>query len=221
MAVTRLCLFLKKIQHMKKTPFFLPLFIAITILMFTSCSSSRFYKDYQYTPREQAPDISGTEESSLEKAPEKEKVVITESPASYEKEITGSHRQTAENTQKMQQVVQAFKEEMVLQQDAPEKTTNREMMKKVTKRMVENGQISSLTAREEKKLDRAAAKMDKKLKKQGNEIDWRNNTPLELFFMIMAIAGLVLGIVGVSFGWFVFIVFAGIWLYFKLVVDNK
>jgi hypothetical protein len=63
--------------------------------------------------------------------------------------------------------------------------------------------------------------MDKKLKKQGNEIDWRNNTPLELFFMIMAIAGLVLGIVGVSFGWFVFIVFAGIWLYFKLVVDNK
>jgi len=118
-------------------------------------------------------------------------------------------------------VVLAFKEEMVLQQDAPEKTTNREMMKKVTKRMVETGQISSLTAREEKKLDRAAAKMDKKLKKQGNEIDWRNNTPLELFFMIMAIAGLVLGIVGVSFGWFVFIVFAGIWLYFKLVVDNK
>lgn len=206
---------------MKKTSFFLPLFIMIMILMSTSCSSSRFYKDYQYTPREQAPDISGTEEATLEKAPEKEKVVITENTASDDKENTVSHQQTAENTQKMQQVVLAFKEEMVLQQDAPEKTTNREMMKKVTKRMVENGQISSLTAREEKKLDRAAAKMDKKLKKQGNEIDWRNNTPLELFFMIMAIAGLVLGIVGVSFGWFVFIVFAGIWLYFKLVVDNK
>jgi hypothetical protein len=206
---------------MKKTLFFLPLFITIMILDFTSCSSSRFYKDYQYTPREQAPDISGTEESTLNKAPEKDNVVITENPASDDKENTVSDQQTAENTQKMQQVVQAFKEEMVLQQDAPEKTTNREMMKKVTKRMVENGQISSLTAREEKKLDRAAAKMDKKLKKQGNEIDWRNNTPLELFFMIMAIAGLVLGIVGVSFGWFVFIVFAGIWLYFKLVVDNK
>lgn len=204
---------------MKKTSFFLPLFILI--LMFTSCSSSRFYKDYQYAPREQAPDISGREEATLEKAPEKEKVVITENTVSGDKENTVSHQQTAENTQKMQQVVQAFKEEMVLQQDAPEKITNREMMKKVTKRMVENGQISSLTAREEKKLDRAAAKMDKKLKKQGNEIDWRNNTPLELFFMIMAIAGLVLGIVGVSFGWFVFIVFAGIWLYFKLVVDNK
>jgi hypothetical protein len=206
---------------MKKTLFFLPLFITIMILVFTSCSSSRFYKDYQYTPREQAPDISGTEESILNKAPEKDNVVITENPASDDKENTVSDQQIAENTQKMQQVVQAFKEEMVLQQDAPEKTTNREMMKKVTKRMVENGQISSLTAREEKKLDRAAAKMDKKLKKQGNEIDWRNNTPLELFFMIMAIAGLVLGIVGVSFGWFVFIVFAGIWLYFKLVVDNK
>lgn len=206
---------------MKKTSFSLPLFIVITIMMFTSCSSSRFYKDYQYTPREQAPDISGTEEVSSEKAPEKVKTVITETPVYHDKENTASHQLTPENSQKMQQVVQAFKEEMVLQQDAPEKTTNREMMKKVTKRMVESGQISSLTTREEKKLDRAAAKMDKKLKKQGNEIDWRNNTPLELFFMIMAIAGLVLGIVGVSFGWFVFIVFAGIWLYFKLVVDNK
>lgn len=206
---------------MKKTSFFLPLFIVLMIMIFTSCSSSRFYKDYQYTPREQAPDISGTQETPLEKAPEKENADITETQASDDKENTVSHRLTAENTQKMQQVVQAFKEEIVLQQDAPEKTTNREMMKKVTKRLVTTGQISSLTTREEKKLDRAAAKMDKKLKKQGNEIDWRNNTPLELFFMIMAIAGLVLGIVGVSFGWFVFIVFAGIWLYFKLVVDNK
>jgi hypothetical protein len=206
---------------MKKSSFFLPLFIVIMIMMFISCSSSRFYKDYQYTPREQAPDISGTEEVSSEKAPEKVKTVISENPVYQEKENTASHQLTPENSQKMQQVVQAFKEEIVLQQDAPEKTTNREMMKKVTNRMVESGQISSLTSREEKKLDRAAAKMDKKLKKQGNEIDWRNNTPLELFFMIMAIAGLVLGIVGVSFGWFVFIVFAGIWLYFKLVVDNK
>ncbi len=206
---------------MKKSSFFLPLFIVIMIMMFISCSSSRFYKDYQYTPREQAPDVSGTEEISSEKAPEKAKTVISETPVYQEKENTASHQLTPENSQKMLQVVQAFKEEMILQQDAPEKTTNREMMKNVTKRMVESGQISSLTSREEKKLDRAAAKMDKKLKKQGNEIDWRNNTPLELFFMIMAIAGLVLGIVGVSFGWFVFIVFAGIWLYFKLVVDNK
>ena len=123
---------------MKKTSFFLPLFIVIMILMFTSCSSSRFYKDYQYTPREQAPDISGTEETQLEKAPEKEKAVFTETQASDDKENTVSHQLTAENTQKMQQVVQAFKEEMVLQQDAPEKTTNREMMKNVTKRMVDN-----------------------------------------------------------------------------------
>jgi hypothetical protein len=206
---------------MKKSSFILPLFIVIMVMMISSCSSSRFYKDYQYTPREQAPDISGTQETRLEKAPEKEKAVVTVTLSSDDKENTVSHQQTAENTQKIKQVVHAFKEEMILQQDAPEKTTNREMMKKVTKGMVESGQISSLTAREEKKLDRAAAKMDKKLKKQGNEIDWRNNTPLELFFMIMAIAGLVLGIVGVSFGWFVFIVFAGIWLYFKLVVDNK
>jgi len=31
----------------------------------------------------------------------------------------------------------------------------------------------------------------------------------------------VLGIVGLAFGWFMFIVFGGLWLYWKLVEDKK
>jgi hypothetical protein len=84
-----------------------------------------------------------------------------------------------------------------------------------------SGQISPLTARQEKKLQKLASRMDRKMKKQGKEIDWKNNSDLELFFMIMAIAGLVLGILTVGFGWFVFIVFAGLWLYWKLVKDKN
>jgi hypothetical protein len=97
--------------------------------------------------------------------------------------------------------------------------THTSLAKEVTGSLVESGKIMPLNARQEKKLSKVLSKMDQKMKKQGKEIDWKNNSGLELFFMIMAIAGLVLGIIGQGFGWFVFIVFAGLWLYWKLVKD--
>ena len=44
---------------MKKISLFSSLFSLVTVcfILGTSCSSSRFYKDYQYTPREKAPDM--------------------------------------------------------------------------------------------------------------------------------------------------------------------
>lgn len=196
------------------------LFIVAMVLLVSSCSSSRFYKDYNYSPREHAPDISGTEQASkevLEANSNKNSTV----QINHSETNTGNEPVSLENSGKINVVVQAFKEEMVAKEETTEQSSNRELMKKVTNRLVDEGQIDNLSSREVKKLDRIAAKMDKKLKKQGNEIDWRHNTPLELFFMIMAITGLVLGILSVSFGWFIFIVFGGLWLYFKLVEDNK
>jgi hypothetical protein len=89
------------------------------------------------------------------------------------------------------------------------------------KRLVTEQQGKALSARQEKRIEKVARKTERLLGRSGPDIDFRNNTPLELFFMIMSAAGLVLGIFGVGFGWFVFIVFGGIWLYYKLVVDKK
>jgi len=96
---------------------------------------------------------------------------------------------------------------------------HRNLTKNLGQRLVEEGKIPAISPEQERKMTRLAARMDKKQKKQGKEIDWKNNSGLELFFMIMSIGGLVLGIIGVGIGWFVFIVFAGLWLYFKLVRD--
>jgi uncharacterized iron-regulated membrane protein len=93
------------------------------------------------------------------------------------------------------------------------------LAQEMTGRMVLEGKMPPLSEKQQQTLDRLTKKMDKKLRQQGREIDWKNNTGLELFFMIMAIGGLVLGIIGIAFGWFVFIVFAGLWLYWKLVKD--
>ena len=64
-------------------------------------------------------------------------------------------------------VQKAFKEEMAFMQDASENTSNKELIKNVTEKLTETGQIKPLSKAQEKKLNQLAAKMDKKLKKQG------------------------------------------------------
>ncbi len=59
-----------------------------------------------------------------------------------------------------------------------------------------------------------------KLRKTQNEppeVDWANNSRKDWFFMIMAGAGLLVGLFGVNIGWVVFLVFGGLWLYRKIV----
>jgi len=212
---------------MKKTTLFLANILLLTGMMagMFSCSSSRLYKNYTYSPKENAPDMGG----SILSAPEEksnthtyERVNTPSSTISEGAEIVpNTNLNDIENKEKIELVQKAFKEEMALMQESGENTSNKELIKKVTEKLTGTGQIQPLSKTQEKKLNQLAVKMDKKLKKQGNGIDWRNNTPLELFFMIMSIAGLVLGIVGLAFGWFVFIVFGGLWLYFKLVEDKK
>ena len=190
-----------------------------------SCSSSRMYKNYTYTPKENASIMGGINQA----LPEEKSVPLTneieQNQSSTQAEFTqissSSDLMTAENKEKIALVQKTFKEELVQMQETGETASNKELMKKVTSKMIENGQINQLSKSQEKKLNKMAVKMDKKLKKQGDGIDWRHNSNLELFFMIMSIAGLVLGIVGLAFGWFMFIVFGGLWLYWKLVQDKK
>lgn len=203
------------------------IYIVFVIFIITgslSCSSARFYKDYSYAPKGQVPDINGENKPSTQETDVKKSSAavlhITEAETSLVAETNQKSQEFTEN-EKTEQIVLAFKEEMAVQQELNEKVSNRQLMKKVSQRLTDEGKISPLSKTQEKKLDRMASKMDKKLKKEGNGIDYKNNTPLELFFMIMSIAGLVLGILAVHWGWFIFIVFGGLWLYFKLVEDKK
>ena len=212
---------------MKKRTLFLANILLLTVMMagMFSCSSSRLYKNYTYSPKENAPDMGGSILATPDEKSNSDTYERVNTPPSTVSEgvaiVPNANLNDIENKEKIELVQKAFKDEMALMQESGENNSNRELIKKVTEKLTETGQIKTLSKTQEKKLNQLAVKMDKKLKKQGNGIDWRNNTPLELFFMIMSIAGLVLGIVGLAFGWFVFIVFGGLWLYFKLVEDNK
>lgn len=209
---------------MKQASFrFLPAFLLALVIIASSCGSSRFYKGYTYQGSAAAPDVSG----------ETHPVPATENqpPVTGNEAVKPSTAETPVNASPaMAALADDQREEVNLVADVAimearkmsgeeKEITHRSLAKEVTGSLVESGKIMPLNAKQEKKLSKFVSKMDRKMKKQGREIDWKNNSGLELFFMIMAIAGLVLGIIGQGFGWFVFIVFAGLWLYWKLVKD--
>ena len=57
----------------------------------------------------------------------------------------------------------------------------------------------------------------RKSERQPPEIDWGNNSRKDWFFLIMSGLGLIVGLFGVGFGWIVFLIFGGLYLYRKIV----
>jgi membrane-associated HD superfamily phosphohydrolase len=198
---------------------FLVVTLTIAALM-VSCSSSK-YAGYGYRPNSKAPDIaSGNEtavrtknEIKLQEASSSEDKIVAEATEKMNKSLS------SEEKDKFKKIDEAFHNELNEQRKSGEITSNRELMHTVTKKLTDEGTIEKLTPSQEKKLDKLTLKMDKKVLKQGKEIDATHNTNLELFFLIMAVAGLVLGILGVWLGWLLLVVFGGLWLYYKLVRD--
>jgi hypothetical protein len=191
-----------------------------------SCGSARLYKGYGYTGSQHAPDMGGQQVeqdaaavSSETAFPEAQGEELAQQQDGKTADIQVLISQ-AENqpTPIRELAVSALGDASRMAADG-KTITHQTLAREVTSTMVASGKIQPLHPKHQQKLDKLTAKMDQKLQQQGREIDWKNNSGLELFFMIMAIAGLVLGIIGVAFGWFVFIVFAGLWLYWKLVKD--
>lgn len=199
-------------------------------IMSASCGSSRLYKGYGYTGSQHAPDMGGQTTSA---PAEQETTTVQPAIPVQAVQADGLPQQPDTKTADIQSMIsQAEDQPAPIRQAAAaalndasrmaadgKPITHQSLAREVTSTMVASGKIQPLNPKHQEKLDKLTAKMDRKLQQQGREIDWKNNSGLELFFMIMAIAGLVLGIIGVAFGWFVFIVFAGLWLYWKLVKD--
>jgi hypothetical protein len=197
-------------------------------ILFHACRTGNQLNGFSYQPRTVAPSFGSTAPAMTQpgrERPDQEPLyamALTE-PARLstpDAAVPNPVPLTEENTESariVREISTEMEEVLVHQQPA----THRELVQQITARLESRGVIHSLSSRQETKLAKWSRKLDHKAKKQGKEIDFRNNTPLELFFMIMAIAGLVMGILGLSWGWLMFVVFGGLWLYYKLVVDNR
>jgi hypothetical protein len=195
-----------------------------------SCGSNRLYKGYGYTGSANALDMGGqvypAPLTQVEQTVTAETHQATAPIASTQQDLdtkTGEINdligQAADQPAPVREMAGAALDDAARLAAEGKPISHQALAQEMTGRMVSEGKMPPLSEKQQQTLDRLTKKMDKKLRQQGREIDWKNNTGLELFFMIMAIGGLVLGIIGIAFGWFVFIVFAGLWLYWKLVKD--
>ena len=81
-------------------------------------------------------------------------------------------------------------------------------------------QNKQLTNKQLRKLDRYADKMEKKQRRGPEDVNWGPANNLEWFVLIGAAVGLVVGILGSGFGWFIFLGLALVYLYLKLLKNN-
>lgn len=198
--------------------------LMMTALMMTalySCQSSRMAGGFTYSGSKNAPDMgaSGQTIPTMEQKARPATPSPIDAPASYDLDKAVS-MVPAEKQEQARAIADAIKEEMARNAQNGKTVTHREALHNVTEKLVKSGQIAPISAQNMKKMDKMAQKMDQKAQKQGPDLDMRNISGLEWFFLIMSGAGLVLGIIGVALGWVVFLVFGGLFLYWKLVQDK-
>ena len=187
--------------------------IMISVVLF-SCSSSRYQQGFSYHPAYAGPDVA-TGQSELQSIEE------TDKPVTSALENTGQDQWKPEVQQNIQAEALAdiigreYQENQV--SDQPQ--NNKELLRKMANDYAAS-QNKQLTHKQLRKLDRYAARMDKKQYRGAGDVNWGPANNLEWFILLGAGVALVVGILGIGFGWFIFLGLALVYLYFKLLKNN-
>lgn len=181
---------------------FAMIFLLVSVL---SCSASR-QNGFSYRPAHAGPDMSGT--TSEVTAPAENPATAT--PAFVE-ERSVELRDDSENA--LAADLARIVEQQVLTNTSAEKVDTRKAVHDIATAYTTEKNIT-LTPKQLRKLDRYTAKMERKQQKQA-DVEWGPKNNLEIFLLAAAGVGLVVGFFS-SFGWFIFLVAALVYLYLKL-----
>lgn len=190
--------------------------LAVAAILISGCAGSGYLKELnRYSKKVKGPDISTSEgvqtPAPVETTEEGEEGQATASPTAPAESLTESS------------VNHAGMGETMAPSPTPRTTTD-------------NGTYNEPVRESARPLSPATGKMegkagpssDTRLKRESRagmrksdreppEIDWGNNSRKDWFFLIMSGLGLIVGLFGVGFGWIVFLVFGGLYLYRKIV----
>lgn len=198
------------------------IYLLFMLLSAASCSTSRHQQGFTYRPAQQGPGVSGsmTEETATA-APEKDNnttVSILVEPAA-----PPAQAGLAEVVHPLPPATNSSQADLDLLtrlangQAATATTTGpvdlADAVHILAHSYAAEKQVT-LSEKQWKKLDRYAAKLQKK--QQKADVDWGPNNNLEIFILAAAGVGLVVGLFSVGIGWLVFIVAALAYLYLKL-----
>ncbi len=179
-----------------------------------SCASSRYQQGFSYQPAFAGPDVAaGLAEEKNPSAP------ITDMNIIYENTPQIQGITATGNTEQADVLANIISREYLESSQREQMPESRETLRKLATEYAATQDIQ-LSGKQLRKLDRFAAKMDKKQQRGAGDVNWGPSNNLEWFILLGAAAGLVVGIFGIGFGWFVFLGLALVYLYFKLLKNN-
>lgn len=192
----------------------LPVLILVISLVSVSCSSSRYQQGFSYQPAYAGPDVAAGQSE--------EKITPDPLPLSNTTQLNSLSPATdavIEPSTPQAALAEIVNKEYQEAQIENKSISHREIIHKMASEYAVS-QNKQLTNKQLRKLDRYADKMEKKQRRGPEDVNWGPANNLEWFVLIGAAVGLVVGILGSGFGWFIFLGLALVYLYLKLLKNN-
>ena len=178
------------------------------LILGMSCSASK-QNGFSYRPAYSGPDVSGTlEANGLTEDLNARSFALPQAQPEALNQPADQHAIAAD--------LASIVEQQVTAHDAAEKVDARKAVADISEAYAEKNNIQ-LSQKQMRKLDKFAAKLEKKQQKMS-DVEWGPKNNLEIFLLAAAGVGLVVGFFS-AIGWFVFLVAALVYLYLKLLKD--
>jgi membrane-bound lytic murein transglycosylase B len=176
----------------------------------SSCSSVKLSQGFNYKPAVEGPAIGSQailENQKINNSAENFETKIK----SIETSQNSTENQINQNEEILKTVVESNQEVAVETQKPLE--IRKTFQDVVNQYEVDNNK--TFTKTQKKKLNKIAEILEHKT--SFSSIYWAPETNVELFFLMGAGLGLLVGLLSIGLGWFIFIVFSLLYLYFKLI----
>lgn len=201
------------------------LFVLFMSLTIVSCSTSKYQNGFVYRPAQEGPGFSGNMTEETATPPQKESVAEVAAATNKALHAPATGINMPETTEILTTVPgneEANADLSILSRLVKEQTYATpeagplkpdQLVHELALGYAAEKQLK-LSDKQLRKLDRYAAKLEKKQQKQA-DVDWAPRNNLEIFVLAAAGVGIIVGLFS-GIGWFVFIVAALAYLYLKL-----
>jgi hypothetical protein len=179
-------------------------------IFFSSCNTVRLNQGFNYKPTVEGPSIgSQPVEESHSNTNTAENIEVREKTIENATNLPENHLNLQEED--LSKVI-GSNQEILVETQKP-KEIRKTFQFAVNQYAVEHEK--TFTKRQQKKLSKIAEILEHKA--SFSSIYWAPETNVELFFLMGAGLGLLVGLLSIGLGWFIFIVFSLLYLYFKLI----
>jgi len=196
-------------MNMSNVKTLLMAFVAITFTV-SSCNTARLNQGFSYKPAVEGPAIGSQSNVETEKIDaSQENNIFNTKPIEISKNIP----ETQLNQQEVGfSNIDLTNHEIIVESQKPVEI-RKTFQDAVNQYALEHEK--TFTKKQQKKLNKITAIIERKA--SFSSINWAPETNVELFFLLGAGLGLLVGLLSIGLGWFIFILFSLLYLYFKLI----